>query len=697
MRKRFVPVHYHKDLHQKLRHLLQGTKSMEDYFQEMESLMIKADVDETLEATMARFLAGLNRDIQDKMELQEYEGLEEMLHKAVLIEQQNKRKGFSKPSFAPKSSYQDKGKSPTPSTSVFKTNAPARFDKGKAVETNNWARDIRCLKCQGLGHYANKCPNQKVMILLDNDEVESEDEKEKEEDLGPIFDEEEEQFEYPTQGTLLVTRRSLSVQPKSNDREQRENLFHTRCLVQDKVCSLIIDGGSCTNVSSDSLVRKLGLETRPHPRPFKLEWLNEMGEQYVREQVTVPLTIGRYEDEILCNVLPMDASHILLGRPWQKKITLVPLTPLEVHQDQVQLKNSRDKEIKPAKPEVSPKNSNFFVKESQEFLDIFPKENPDSLPPIRGIEHQIDFIPGASLPNRSAYRTNSLETKGLQKQIGELLEKGYIRESLSSFYVPVLLVPKKDDSWHMCVDCRDINNITVKYHHPIPRPYDMLDELHGSCIFSKIDLKSGYHQILMKEGDEWKTGFKIKHGLYEWLVIPFGLTNAPNTFMRLMNHVLRKFIGIFVVVYFDNILVYNKNLDEHDQHLKAVLTILREEKLFANLKKCTFCTDNLVFLGFVVSADGIKVDEEKVKAIRDVGFKCEIKRKINDSVYQLDLQDDPDLRLNPFQKEGDDVIMDGAKEDELVADLELEEYVAEIEPEELVPEDAMLIVGAKRT
>ncbi|XP_010495497.1 PREDICTED: uncharacterized protein LOC104772599 [Camelina sativa] len=178
------------------------------------------------------------------------------------------------------------------------------------------------------------------MILLDNGEVESEDDKEKEEDLGPVFDEQKWQFEYPTQGTLLVTRRSLSVQSKSNDREQRENLFHSRCLVKDK---------------------------------------------YVREQVTVPLTIGRYEDEILCNVLPMDASHILLGRPWQfdmraihdgytnrhsfehkgKKITLVPLTPLEVHQDQVQLKKSRDKEIKTTKPE--------------EFSDIFPKENPNAL------------------------------------------------------------------------------------------------------------------------------------------------------------------------------------------------------------------------------------------------------------------------------------------------------------------------------
>jgi hypothetical protein len=248
--------------------------------------------------------------------------------------------------------------------------------------------------------------------------------------------------------------------------------------------------------------------------------------------------------------------------------------------------------------EVPPTLPPVIVNILQEYVDVFPQDVPPGLPPICGIGHQIDLIPGASLPNRAPYHTNPYDAKEIQRKIQEVLDKGHIRESLSPCAVPIILVPKKNGWLRMCTDCTTINNVTIRYRHPIPCLDDMLDELSGSTMFSEVDFHSGYHQIRMKLGDEWKTTFKNKFGLYEWLVMPFGLTNAPNTIMQLMNEVLRSFIRRFVVVYFDDILIYITSLEEHLDHLRAVFNALRAAHLFDNLDKCT---DRVVFLSFVVT------------------------------------------------------------------------------------------------
>ena len=169
----------------------------------------------------------------------------------------------------------------------------------------------------------------------------------------------------------------------------------------------------------------------------------------------------------------------------------------------------------------------------------------------------------------------------------------------------------------MCIHSRAINKITVKYEFSIPRLSDLLDQLHGAKFFSKIDLQSGYHHIIIKSGDEWKNAFKTTEGLFKWLVMPFGLSNAPATFMRLIHQVLQSFLGKYVVVYFDDILVYNSSVSDHLGHLQSIFQALRSYKLYINLKKCTFLVDKLIFLVSVVGSDGIEVDQTKVKTIRD--------------------------------------------------------------------------------
>ena len=250
----------------------------------------------------------------------------------------------------------------------------------------------------------------------------------------------------------------------------------------------------------------------------------------------------------------------------------------------------------------------------REFLDVFPEELP-GIPHEREVDLAIEIVPGTVPMSRKPYRMAPTELKELKSQLQELLDKGFIRPSVSPWGAPVLFVKKKDGTLRMCIDYRQINKVTVKNKCSLPRIEDLFDQLKGAGVFSKIDLRSGYYQLRVKEGDVPKTAFRTRYGHYEFLVMPFGLTNASAAFMDLMNRVFRPYVDQFVVVFIDDILVYSKDAQEHEQHLRIVLETLREKQLYAKLSKCDFWLKEVSFLGHIVSVEGIRVDRAKIEVV----------------------------------------------------------------------------------
>jgi hypothetical protein len=246
-----------------------------------------------------------------------------------------------------------------------------------------------------------------------------------------------------------------------------------------------------------------------------------------------------------------------------------------------------------------------------EFQDVFPQELP-GMPPDREIEFTIDLIPGTTPIAQAPYKMGPEELVELKEQLDELEQKGFIQESISPWGTPVIFVDKRDGGRRMCKDYRNLNNVTIKNKYPLLRIQDLFDQVRGARVFSMIDLRSGYHQIKIKKEDVPKTAFVSRYGHHKYLVVPFGLTNAPAIFMNLMNKIFIPYLDKFVIVFIDDILIYSKDKEEHAKHLRIALQILREHQLYAKFSKYEFWLDQVEFLGHVISKEGIAVNPSKV-------------------------------------------------------------------------------------
>ncbi|KAK1610790.1 hypothetical protein QYE76_034463 [Lolium multiflorum] len=526
MHARFVPTHYMTDLFNKLQKLKQGTKTVEEFYKEMELTMMRANIQESEEQTIARFFNGLTYPIKRIVEFQPYSNMVELVHQASKAERQvieDIKYSKAKTYFSSKLATSTPPTTSTPHATSAKADVSSTTSKKPTIQSrmkqtvsstasskaSTGPSSVTCFKCGTQGHKSFECKNTKVMITMENGDIETLDEDEYEALVQAAVESEEayEQesgedpllCEHDPSPSLVVTR-VLTTQPQAME-EQRCNIFQTRAGIGGKSIKVIIDGGSCHNLASTELCEKLNLTLRKHPHPYHIQWLSDKGNVKIQHTVTVTFKIGPYEDTIECDVVPMTVCHMLLGRPWQfdkkaihdglsntytfkvndKKFELRPMTPSQIIADnakalaRAQLRTHHSemrgegathlKDSENHKPYMSESKSVLLATKSewrelqenpstkfyyvlickgpssatndltnippsllsllQEFQDVFPNELPHGLPPLRGIEYRIDLIPGAPLPNRAAYRTNPEEIKEIQRQIQDLLAKGF--------------------------------------------------------------------------------------------------------------------------------------------------------------------------------------------------------------------------------------------------------------------------------
>jgi len=459
----------------------------------------------------------------------------------------------------------------------------------------------KCYVCQQTGHFARQCPNRRP--------------------AGGV------PAKRPVEDRPRAPGRVFAL--TTTEAKQSGNLLQFLCLLYDHEVVVLFDSGATHSFVSNECVRRLGLTMRELGCELLVSTPASEEVSTTSMCVGCPMEVAgrRFRLNLIC--LPMEGLDVILGMDWlssnhvvidcgQRKIEFPDTVGLELISSKQAVREIEAGVTccmivaQAEKMSTAEKISRIPIVD--EYADVFPDEIPE-LPPSRDVDFSIDLIPGVGPVSMAPYKMAPAELAELKKQIEDLLEKKFIRPSASPWGAPVLLVKKKDGSSRLCVDYRQLNKLTIKNKYPLPRIDDLLDQLRGAVVFSKIDLRSGYHQILVRPEDVQKTAFRSRYGHYEYVVMPFGVTNAPAIFMDYMNRIFRPYLDQFVVVFIDDILIYSKSREEHAEHLRVVLGILREHQLYGKLSKCEFWLEEVQFLGHVISTQGIAVDPAKIETV----------------------------------------------------------------------------------
>ncbi|GJR02881.1 putative reverse transcriptase domain-containing protein [Tanacetum coccineum] len=405
--------------------------------------------------------------------------------------------------------------------------------------------------------------------------------------------------------------------------QQNPNVVTGTFLLNDHYACILFDSGAEKSFVSSAFTPFIDIAPTALNTNYEIELAD--GKVVSTNTILCSCTLVLLNHVFKIDLLPtqLGSFDVIIGMDWlayyralidcYEKIVRIPLP------------NGEILEVQGERPEKDLGSLACIKADEKKLDDIrivrdFPEVFPDDLlglPHVREVEFRIDLIPGASPVVRSPYRLAPSEMLELSNQLKELQEKGFIRPSHSPWGAPVLFVKKKDGAMRMCIDYRELNKLTIKNRYPLPRIDDLFDQLQGACCFSKIDLRSGYHQLRVREEDIPKTAFRTRYGHFEFTVMPFGMTNAPAIFMDLMNRVCKPYLDKFVIVFIDDILIYSKSEEEHEVHLKTILDLLKTEMLYAKFSKCEFWLKEVQFLGHVVNRDGIHVDPSKVESVKN--------------------------------------------------------------------------------
>ena len=612
--------------------LKQGKMTVAEYHSRFIQLARYAKNDVSTDADKNwRFLGGLNAGIRLHLASRDFATFQELVNKAFVQENVRKEMEDTRKRKATHQGYSGAGSSKQRSN--FHSGHKQTYQQTARPQNNNQRSNVQtprpevggyqgntgskpCFNCGQQGHWANNCPQKKnpraTPVRFD---------------LGSAA-----KTPAAGQGKGVLPTPGAPRAPNTGGRgrvnhvtaaqaEEAPDVVLGKFPVHHSFGIVLFDSGASHSFVTMSFAENNHLQTG-FLKNFML--IQSPGRELRTNTWCPRVPIWIKGVEFLADLIQIDSNgiDIILGMNWLSKhqgmISCAKKSITLVNPDGIFVEYQSEGAIE-APIEVMVNELSLTVEEVsvvKEYPDVFPEELP-GLPPDRDIEFAIELVPGTTPIAKKPYRMPANELSELKKQVEELEEKGYIRPSTSPWGAPVLFVKKKDGTMRMCVDYRALNDVTIKNKYPLPRIEDLFDQLKGAAIFSKIDLRSGYHQLKIKPSDVPKTTFVTRYGLYEFLVMSFGLTNAPAYFMNLMNKVFMDYLDKFVVVFIDDVLIYSKNKEEHEEHLRKVLERLREHQLYAKFSKCDFWLKKVDFLGHVITAEGIAVDPAKVEAVQN--------------------------------------------------------------------------------